>query len=77
MPNGMRCNNLEIVGIPGSPGASRCRVYKERYPGLSIMLIDLITQKVTGLGACAHGSVVDDLVIMPHIGKGCSLRVEP
>lgn len=76
MPNGTtRCNNLEIIGIPGSPGATRCLVYAERYAGMPIVLIDTRTQKIVSMGACAHGSAVDDLVIVPYIGKGCSLRV--
>lgn len=70
------CNNLEIVAPLGTPGATRCRVYRERYPGYPIMLIN--KGRVVGLGACAHGSSVDtEVIIAKGIGKGCSLKVVP
>lgn len=69
-----RCINLEILAPLGTPGATRCKVYKERYPGLPIVMID--NGKIVAIAACAHGSSMDDeIIIQKGIGKGCSLKV--
>jgi hypothetical protein len=74
MPEGLRCIYLEVVGKPGDPGATRCKIHDERRRGLPILL--MTPEGLVGsLGVCAHGTSVDDEVIIPYIGKGCSLEV--
>lgn len=72
-PNGLRCHYLEIEAKIGEPYASRCKVYKTRFPGMTIFLLSG-SGVVEAVGACTHGSPEDDKVIRPFIGKGCSLH---
>ena len=69
---GNQCVYLELNNIPGRPQASRCTVHERRTPGMPILLMR--DGKVAALGMCAHGTPLDDDVIRPFIGKGCSLR---
>lgn len=73
----LRCHNLEVTGPigVGAPGASTCRAYRQRFPGMPIMMYD-DTGSIQALGACSHGSDVDSENIAQWIGKGCSLKLE-
>lgn len=68
------CHNLQMNTYLGLPGATTCRMYGNRYPGMPIMLNAKDGQFVA-MGACAHGSAMDAEVIASWIGKGCSLRI--
>jgi len=71
----LRCHNLVVHHPLGTPGATSCRAYGERYNGMPIMLVngDGI---VTSLGACGLNSIQEDLAIIKKgIGKGCSLSL--
>lgn len=74
MEGNARCINLEILFPLGTPGATRCKIYEQTYPGMPIVLMD--GNRVTGVARCARGSALDDVEIMAKgIGKGCSLKV--
>lgn len=71
---GLKCKNLDVIGIAGMPGASFCKAYRIRYPGMPIILVNANGAPVA-MGACTHGSDMDAEVIAPHIGHGCSLTI--
>jgi hypothetical protein len=72
----LKCHNLDVrgpIGL-GAPDGAFCRAYRQRYPGMPIMLYD-DNGSIQALGACAHNSEIEPEVIGPWIGKGCSLRL--
>ncbi len=71
---GYACINLVITGTPGEPGATRCGVYTFRYDGMPIKLVDK-KGRIVGESKCAFKSATETETIIPHIGKGCSLRI--
>ena len=75
MSGELRCHNLIIVGELSNPNASRCAVYKNRTPGMAIMMLTP-EGTVGAIGVCAHGTPQDDVVIIEKgIGKGCSMEI--
>ena len=71
----LTCHNLEVTKSLGLPEAARCRAYRQRYPGMPIMMYDS-DGAIQALGACSHGSAVDAENIAQWIGKGCSLQID-
>jgi len=68
------CHNLQKNTYIGLPGASTCRMYGQRYPGMPIMLNDK-DDNFYAMGACMHGTSIEPEIIAPWIGRGCSLRI--
>jgi hypothetical protein len=73
--SGAVCEHLEILSRPGSPHASRCSVYAERYNGLPIRMIGKNGRILSGY-YCAKDSAAEVKVIIEMgIKRGvCSLR---
>ncbi len=70
-----RCANLIITGKPGEPMASKCAVYDKRVaPNMPILLIHPGGR--VEWGTCWHGHPMEDKVIEPWLGRGCSLERE-
>ena len=69
------CHNLQRTAPVGVPGASFCKAYALRYPGMPIMMYDNLGS-IQSLGVCSHGSGIDGENIAEWIGKGCSLRID-
>lgn len=60
----------------GMPGATVCKAYAVRYPGMPIMLYDA-DGNIQELGVCSHAAKgIDEENIAQWIGKGCSLRID-
>jgi len=70
----LHCHNLRIDDVIGIPGATYCKAWEIRYPGMSIMMLrpDGVLE---AMGMCLHGCPADDINISQWIGKGCSLRI--
>jgi hypothetical protein len=69
------CHNLQRTDAVGVPGATFCRAYAIRFPGMPIMMYDSLGE-IQALGMCSHKSEVDEENIAQWIGKGCSLRID-
>lgn len=69
------CEHLQLTpGVPfGAPGASKCRVYERRVNGMEITVY--FADGGRARAQCFKGSPQETEIILPHIGKGCSLRV--
>lgn len=77
----LRCENLEVRGPIGQPGASRCRAYQTRYDDMPIRLYDIRTgQLAEDDFVCAKNSPANrhaetETILNHGIGRGCSLSV--
>ncbi len=71
---GYACINLVVTGTPGQPMATRCGLHALRYDGMPIKLVDT-KGRIVGKSKCALDSDDETENIIPHIGKGCSLRI--
>ena len=72
----LRCEHLEVLGLIGQPGASRCRAYQTRYDGMPIQLYDIRTGRRVMDSLCAKNSQAEtDAILSQGIGRGCSLSV--
>ena len=70
-----KCENLVVMKPGPQPGATFCKVYETRTNGMPIKLI----RKKDGAtihGTCLRDTIHEDILILPYIGKGCSLEVE-
>ena len=73
--SGAVCEHLEILSRPGSPNASRCRVYAERYDGLPIRMIAKNGRMLSGYYCAKNSAAEVEVIIEMGIKKGvCSLR---
>ena len=69
-----RCANLEVTGNIGTPNATRCRVYSQRWNGMPVMLRDTETGTALVIGQCWKDSDAETAaIISTGIGRGCSL----
>lgn len=69
-----KCENLEVSGLPGTPNATRCKVYQSRYTDMPIMLTAPNGAIVRGY--CLHGSKAEEMELTKLIHEGqCSLEV--
>lgn len=70
------CHNLQRMDSVGVPGATFCKAYAIRYPGMPIIFIDNFgTWQAEGY--CSHGHEQEDNEnIAQYIGRGCSLRID-
>ena len=72
----LRCENLEMLGLIGQLGASRCRAYQTRYDGMPIRLYDIRTGRRVMDSLCAKNSRAEtEAILSQGIGRGCSLSV--
>jgi len=70
-----RCTNLQVTNIIGLPKASFCRVYKQRYDGMRIVMQDPSTGLAVD-GTCALNTEEETKAVIDRgIGRGCSLEV--
>jgi hypothetical protein len=69
------CEHLVISPtVPlGVPMSTKCKVYESRRNGMPIRLIRDDGQMK--LGQCFHNSWAETQIILPHIGKACSLTM--
>ena len=73
--SGAVCENLEILTREGSPNATRCRVYSERYDGLPIRMIAKDGRILRGYYCAKNSPAEVKTIIEMGIKKGvCSLR---
>ena len=62
------------MGPLGTPYATRCKVYTERYDEMPIVGVDPVTGAIVGTGFCYLNSELEDFAIISKgIGRGCSL----
>jgi hypothetical protein len=77
----LRCENLEVRGPIGQPGAARCRAYQTRYDGMPVRLYDTRTGQFSEDDfICPKNSPKDsqaetETILSQGIGRGCSLTV--
>ena len=84
---GMCCSGVAPDGVPwhcehlvisptiplGFPMSTKCKVYESRRNGMRIWLLrDDNTRKA---GQCFHNTWQEIEIILPHIGKACSLTM--
>ena len=66
------CRNLQIDTTLGAPYSTRCMAYDVRYDGMPILGRN--AQGQTKTGVCRKDSAEETKIIVPWIGKGCSLK---
>lgn len=79
----VRCEHLFDLGKlngghshVGLPGGTVCVAYERRVDGMPIRMRYADTAEVAYQGRCFKNSQAETLVILHHIGKGCSLTPE-
>lgn len=70
------CQHLvQTMRSVGEPLATTCRVYGQRVDGMPITLLAPSGNQLSGV--CAKGTVAEAAAILPYVGRGCSLTLEP
>ena len=70
------CEHLVLTGQIGTPQATRCNAYDRRFNGMAVHWIDQERGTVLAQSVCFKGTEDETRLILPHLGKGCSLEIE-
>lgn len=76
MDGQLRCLNLQIISEPGTPMATKCKVYHNRSYGMPIVLVNP-NGVIEAIASCTFGDGRIEMkeIIEKGIGKGCSMEV--
>ncbi len=73
--DGYKCTNLIVTSEPGTPYATECMVYNDRYHDRPIILMKPDGSYLEGF--CAHNSALEEEILKGFIRRGeCSLTEE-